>query len=108
MAKRLTPRKQRRLVREARGYFEDYPIDWSQFGEAEIEEDRHARASAVWASGYLDQSALKGSSTETPIVTVSWSHLTKKDVAIVLTSVWWNGTTGAILQAGSNYGFLSI
>jgi hypothetical protein len=87
--KGLTVRNRRRLLREARGMLADHGIDWSRYGEPRI-------------LGYDDCPHQDGL-----VLTVRWPLWGAPDgSAIVLSEIWWDNTTGAILQAGTQGGDL--
>ena len=104
--KRLTPHKQKRLFKEAREYFEGFPIDWSQMGEPEIEGLQAYRTVYDARTPFGRQE--RDDTQDELVIGIVWTKKDDPDVKIELTNIWWHEDTGAILQAGSNYGRLVI
>jgi hypothetical protein len=112
MAKTLTDRKKARLLREARRFFDGFPIDWSQLGEPSIDIDPSATGYSTWPAvgTTVPSKHLKCvlNENDDAVLEIVWTHKENPEIKISLTSVWWEPCTGAILQAGSNYGRLAM
>lgn len=78
---KLSNRCHTRLVREARQHFDDFGIDFTQYGPGEVLLDDDITAQ------------------------VTWTHK-KSGRTITLTQIWFNKKTGEINQCGSQYGNL--
>jgi hypothetical protein len=105
--KRLTKRKQARLIRDARACLDGFGVDWSLYGEPHIEglPGNPTRVTNVRGLGETQYHA----TTETDdgiVLAIVWTRKDNPDVQIELGQVWWNDDTGEILQCGSNYGRL--
>jgi len=80
----IAKRKVERMVRDAkRFYLNDFGLDMSQYGDAVV--IFHNMNSAQ----------------------IEWEHKTSGK-KIILTGIFWDDKTGAIIQAGSNYGDLTL
>lgn len=80
----IAKRKMERIVRDAkRFYLDGFGIDWTQYGEPE--------------ATFHDMMTCQ----------LEWTHKTSGR-QVVLTYIWWDDRTGAILQAGTQYGSLTL
>jgi hypothetical protein len=80
----IAKRKLERMVRDAkRHYLCGFGIDWSQYGEPEVVFFDMITAQMEWTNKTTEQK-------------------------IVLTSIWWDDKNGAIVQAGTNHGDLTL
>lgn len=102
--KRLTARKLARTIREAkRDYLAGFPIDWSQFGEPVVEGLECTRTIYTAERPYGMQVP---DSLQAARFDLVWTKKDDPEIQIALTDIWWGEDTGAILQAGNNYGRL--
>jgi hypothetical protein len=79
----LPKRAAARLVREACSYFDGFAIDWSQYGEGQVK--MHHDVTAI----------------------VGWENKVSGDW-VQLTDIYFDRKTGAILQAGTQGGTLTL
>jgi hypothetical protein len=78
----LSAKVKRKIVSEAVEFFDGYPIDWNQLKDGKIEGD------------------------ESP-VNVNWDSKVSGEIVLCLSSIWFDDD-GAILEAGTNYGILTL
>ena len=89
--KRMTDQKLNCLVGEARKYLAEFPINWTMVGEAHV----------VAEDGRMDYEVYE----DDTVLQIEWV-IPGTDSKIILTDVYWNKDTGAILQAGTQFGDL--
>jgi hypothetical protein len=83
--KRLTDRKKRRLLREARQFLEPFGIDLSLYDDGTVTSDEDDEQS------YTIRTAVMYARRDDP------------NVRIVIDEVWWHPDTGAVLQVRRPY-----
>lgn len=104
----LSPQVWARLVREARDYFDGYDIDWSRYEEPALEVARHASVAATWPRVGVNATEDDGVSTKDAVFDLIWTRYDNPEIKLILSNVWFSPKNGRILQAGSNYGYLTI
>jgi len=85
---RLTPRRRARLLRDAQAALAPFGVDWTRYGPAEV----------VGYDDCVHDDGIK--------LAIHWPLLADPRARLVLSEVYWDYRTGAILQCGANYGML--
>ncbi|MEQ6332924.1 hypothetical protein [Sphingobium sp. MK2] len=80
----IARRKLERMIRDAkRHYLDGYDIDWTRYGDPEVVFDDMITCDMTWTHKVSGRK-------------------------IMLTRIFWDERTGAIVQAGTNYGDLTL